>query len=141
MALVRFNQNSPSFFDRFLDEDLFDFGHRDSNTTLPSVNVKENDNSFLLDVAVPGYDKKDFNVEVKNNILTISSEKKEETEEKKEEYTKREFCYKSFSRSFTLPNTADGDKVSAKYEKGILHVEIPKKEEAKPKEPKKIEIQ
>ncbi|NLI72247.1 MAG: Hsp20/alpha crystallin family protein [Bacteroidales bacterium] len=143
MTLVRFTGNP--LIDRFFDTDLFDWTSRNyskTNTTLPSVNVKENDNEFGIEVAAPGFDKDDFKIEVHNDTLTISSEKQEEEKESDESacYTKREFSYQAFTRSFTLPESADGDKVEAAYKKGILTVTIPKKEEAKPKAPKVIEI-
>lgn len=143
MTLVRFTGNP--LIDRFFDTDLFDWSSRNyskTNTTLPSVNLKEDENGYSIEVAAPGLDKNDFKIEVHNDLLTISSEKKEENETKNENerYTKREFSYQSFSRSFSLPQTADGDKVEAVYDKGILTVSIPKKEEAKPKAPRAIEI-
>mgnify|MGYP000886249121 CR=1 FL=1 len=142
MSLVRFSQTP--WFDRFFDNDLLDWSNRNfsqTNTTLPSVNIKENNEAFLVEVAAPGLDKNDFKIEVHNELLTVSSELKEEKESKENErFTKREFSYQSFCRSFTLPTTADGDKVSANYEKGILTVLIPKKEEAKPKPARMIEI-
>ena len=143
MTLVRFTGNP--LIDRFFDTDLFDWTSKNyskTNTTLPSVNVKENDNEFGIEVAVPGFDKSDFKIEVHNDMLTISSEKQTEKEsEESDRYTKREFSYQAFTRSFTLPETADGDNVSANYDQGILTVSIPKKEEAKPKAPRTIEIQ
>ncbi len=143
MTLVRFTGNP--LIDRFFDTDLFDWTSKNyskTNTTLPSVNVRENDNEFGIEVAVPGFEKGDFKIEVHNDVLTISSEKQEtnETKGENEHYTKREFSYQAFTRSFTLPETADGDKVAAGYDKGILTVSIPKKEEAKPKAPRTIEI-
>ena len=141
MSLVRFSQTP--WFDRFFDNDLFDWSNRNfsqTNTTLPSVNIKESDEAFMVEVAAPGLDKKDFKIEVHNNLLTISSEKQEENEAKNGNYTKREFSYQSFCRSFTLPATANGDNISAGYDKGILTVTIPKKEEAKPKPARMIEI-
>ena len=143
MTLVRFTGNP--LIDRFFDTDLFDWTSKNyskTNTTLPSVNVKENDNEFSIEVAAPGFDKNDFKIEVHNDVLTVSSEKQteNETKDESERYTKREFSYQSFSRSFSLPLTADGDKVEAVYDKGILTVSIPKKEEAKPKAPRAIEI-
>lgn len=143
MTLVRFTGNP--LIDRFFDTDLFDWTSKNyskTNTTLPSVNVKENDNEFAIEVAVPGFEKGDFKIEVHNDVLTISSEKQEsnETKDETEHYTKREFSYQAFTRSFTLPETADGDKAAASYDKGILTVSIPKKEEAKPKAPRTIEI-
>ena len=143
MTLVRFTGNP--LIDRFFDTDLFDWTSKNyskTNTTLPSVNVKENDNEFSIEVAAPGFDKNDFKIELHNDVLTVSSEKQteNETKDESERYTKREFSYQSFSRSFSLPLTADGDKVEAVYDKGILTVSIPKKEEAKPKAPRAIEI-
>ena len=144
MNLVKFSNQFPSVLDRFFDNELFDWNVRNfsnTNTTLPSVNIKENTDEFYVEVAAPGFDKKDFNIEVNNDLLTISSEKQIEDEEKDgERITKREFSYQSFSRSFTLPVLVDRDKIKAKYENGILSIVIPKKEEAKPKPAKKIEI-
>ncbi len=144
MALVRFSPQLPSLFDRFFENDLFDWTTRnfsDTNTTLPSVNIKESHEGFEVEMAAPGFSKEDFKIELEHDQLTISSEKKVEDETKDgQNFTRREFSYQSFSRSFTLPNTADGDKIVAKYHNGLLSVRIPKKEEAKPKPAKKIAI-
>lgn len=144
MTLMKFSDQFPSVFNRFFENDLFDWSTRnfsDTNTTLPSVNIKEDINGFEVDMAAPGFEKNDFKIELLNNLLTISSEKKVETETKEgQQFTRQEFSYQSFSRSFTLPNTVEGEKIMAKYENGILKVVIPKKEEAKPKPVKKIEI-
>jgi HSP20 family protein len=133
----------PSFFDEFLNKDWFDMpttGFMRENT-LPAVNIKEDENSFELEVAAPGMKKDDFKLELDNNQLSIFSEKQEEKEEKEENYTRREFSYTSFHRSFNLPeNKVDGNKISANYKDGILHIVIPKKEEAKKKGPKMIKI-
>lgn len=145
MSLVRFQNQLPSMFDRFFEGDLFDWSDRNfslTNTTLPSVNIKENTDAFTVEVAAPGFEKGDFKLELNHDLLTISSEKKVENETKEgERFTKREFSYQSFSRSFTLPNTADGEKIEANYDNGILNICIPKKEEAKPKPSRVIEIQ
>lgn len=144
MALVKFSSNYPSFLNRFLEDDWFDFTNRNfstTNTTLPSVNIKESTEDFEVEVAAPGFDKNDFNIELNHDLLKISSEKKLESETQgNQQFTKREFSYQSFSRSFTLPNTADSEKIEAKYENGILRIVIPKKEEAKPKPPRQISI-
>ena len=143
MTLARFN-NYPSLFDQLFDTDLFDWSNRnysETNTTVPSVNIKENADAFNVEMAVPGFDKKDFKIALDHNVLTISSEKKVENETKKgERFTRHEYSYQSFSRSFTLPEAANGDKISAKYDNGILNVEIPKREEAKPKPMRQIAI-
>lgn len=144
MSLVKFSNQYPSLFDRFFENDLFDWSNRNfstTNTTLPSVNIKESTEDFEVDVAAPGFEKNDFKIELNHDLLTISSEKKVDNETKDgQQFTRREFSYQSFSRSFTLPNTADSEKIGAKYENGILRVFIPKKEEAKPKPIRQIAI-
>ena len=144
MSLVRFSNQMPSLFDRFLENDLFDWTNRNfssTNTTLPAINIKEDENGFEVEMSAPGLDKKDFEIELNNNVLTISSEKKVENETKEgQRFTRREFSYQSFRRSFNLPDTVDNDKIEAKYENGILKLNIPKREESKPKPAKQIEI-
>jgi len=144
---MRRNENYPAwsnFFNEFFNRDWMDWNTRnfsETNTTLPSVNIREGKESYEVDMAAPGLEKKDFRIELKNSVLTISSEKKVDSEEKKgQHFTRREFSYQSFSRSFTLPDTADSEKISAKYDDGILKVVIPKKEEAKAKLARNIEI-
>ncbi len=144
MSLVRFSNQFPSLFDRFFENDMFDWSNRNfstTNTTLPSVNIKEDSNGFNVEMAAPGLTKKDFKIELNNNVLSISSEMKMENETKDDEqFTKREFSYQSFSRSFSLPATVENEKITAKYENGILKILIPKREEAKPKPVKQIKI-
>lgn len=144
MLAKRSENYFPSIFDRFFNSDLMDWNlsnFSSTNTSLPAVNVKETENEFIIDVAAPGLEKKDFNVNFHNNVLTISSEKKNEKEEKKEHYTRREFAYQSFQRSFTVAeNAVDSDKINAKYNDGILHITLPKREEVKPKPLREIKI-
>lgn len=144
MSLVRFTNQVPSMFDRLFEGDLFDWSNRNfsiTNTTLPSVNIKENADEFKVEVAAPGFGKDDFKLHLDNDLLTILSEKREENETQDgERFTKREFSYQSFSRSFTLPQSADAERIDASYENGILRVIIPKKEEAKPQSARLIEI-
>jgi len=144
MLLVRNSNQMPSLFDRFFDGEMFDWNNRNfsnTNTTLPSVNIKDNAVAFTVEVAAPGFEKGDFKIELNRNLLTVSSEKQVENETKENEvFTKREFSYQSFTRSFTLPQIADGDKIEASYESGILVISIPKREEAKPKPARTIEI-
>ena len=144
MLVLRNTNQVPSLFDRFFDGDMFDWSNRNfsnTNTTIPSVNIKENADAFTVEVAAPGFEKGDFKIELNLNTLSISSEKKVENETKEGEvFTKREFSYQSFSRSFTLPQIADGDRIEANYQNGILTVLIPKREEAKPKPARMIEI-
>ncbi len=132
----------PSFIDEFFGKDWMDsvFSDRPGIST-PAVNVKETNDDFMIEVAAPGLDKKDFKVDIDNNMLTISSEKEFKNEEKEEgRYMRREFSYTSFSRSFSLPNAVDAEKINAKHKDGILMITIPKKDEAKRKPPKQIEI-
>lgn len=144
MTLVRYQNQLPSFFDRFFGNELEGWNRANfsnTNTTLPSVNIKENTDVFLVEVAAPGFEKSDFNIELNNDILTISSEKQLNEEVKDDEkIAKQEFSYQSFTRSFTLPELVDEEKISATYENGILSISIPKKEEAKPKPVKQIQI-
>ncbi|MDC6362729.1 MULTISPECIES: Hsp20/alpha crystallin family protein [Flavobacteriaceae] len=117
------------------------FGGTDKwNTTVPAVNIKDNEKEFELELAVPGVKKEDFTVEVDHDVLTVSSEIKSESKDTKENYTRKEFSYSSFKRAFTLPETVDGSKIDAKYEDGVLKLTLPKKEEALPKPKRLISI-
>jgi HSP20 family protein len=144
MTLMRFSNQHPSLFDRFFENDLFDWSNRNysnTSTTLPSVNIKESNDGFEVEVAAPGLSKNDFKVELHHDLLTISSEKEIENETiEGQQFSLREFSYQSFSRSFTLPNTADSEKIGAKYEDGILRIIIPEKEVARPKPARQIAI-
>ena len=144
MSLVKFSNQMPGLFDRFFENDMFDWSNRNysnTNTTLPAVNIKEDKDGFDVEMSAPGFEKDDFKIELNNSLLTISSEKKVENETNEgQQFTRREFSYQSFSRSFTLPETVEGEKIVAKYKNGILSICIPKKEEAKPKPVKQIEI-
>jgi len=112
-----------------------------TNTSLPAVNVKETDDDYFIEVAAPGMTKKDFSINFQNNVLTISSEKQDEKEESDDSYTRKEFSYQSFQRSFTVPgNDVDSDKISASYNDGILNIKLPKREEVKPKPAREIKI-
>ncbi len=148
MTLIRRTENYPAWsnlFNEFLNHDWIDWSHRnysDTNTTIPSVNILESPEDFKIEVAAPGLNKNDFKIEVNQGILRISSEKKEEKENSEEgKYSRKEFSYQSFCRSFNLPLTVESDKIEAKYENGILSVTIPKRDEAKPKPVRMIEIQ
>lgn len=140
MSLVkRNNLFFPSLMNDVMGPDWF--GGTDKwNTSVPAVNIKDNEENFELELAVPGVKKDDFTVEVDNDVLTISSEMKSENEETKDNYTRKEFSYSSFRRAFTLPETVDGSKIDAKYEDGILRLTLPKKQEALPKPKRLISI-
>ncbi len=124
---------SPQLFN--FDSDRFDFANR-----VPSVNITENEKEFKIEMAAPGLERKDFKVEVEDGMLCISSEKKEESKEEKKNYTRREYSYNSFSRSFTLPDNSSPDKINAKYENGVLHISLPKKEVTVSKPAKEIKV-
>ncbi|WP_412560878.1 Hsp20/alpha crystallin family protein [Winogradskyella sp. MIT101101] len=108
--------------------------------TLPAVNVLDNDDEYIVEMAVPGLKKSDFDVNIDNQLLSISAESNTEKEDTNENYTRREFGYSSFKRTFSLPETVETDKIEAKYEEGILKVMLPKREEAKKKPLKQIKI-
>jgi len=135
----------PSIWDNFFNNDLFNWESNFANTgnSMPAVNIKETGDSFLVEMAAPGMEKKDFKVELDGNALTISSEKQNESEEKEgENYSRKEFNYQSFYRTFHLPKeVVNSDKIKAKYENGLLRLEIPKREEAKQKPVRLIDIQ
>ena len=143
--LARRNENYlPSFFERFLNNDLTDWNLTNfsgTNTSLPAVNVKETNDEFVIELAAPGMEKKDFKINFKNNVSTISSEKEDKKEEKKDNYTRREFSYQSFQRAFTVPeNAIMSDKIEATYNNGILEIKLPKREEVKPEPEREIKI-
>jgi HSP20 family protein len=149
MSLVKRNGTVlnplPMLFDDFFSRDLFNWNHSnfsDTNTTIPAVNIKETPDSYEVEVAAPGLAREDFKVELDGNQLTISSEKSFQKEDKGDErYSRKEFSYQSFQRSFNLQKeVVDIDKIKAKYENGLLHLLIPKKEEAKQKPPRLIQI-
>lgn len=130
----------PSIIDEFLKPDWLG-GMQTMQATIPAVNIKESTTSFLIELAAPGKSKDDFNVEIDHNMITISSETKQETEVQEGKYTRKEFNYSSFRRVFTLPETVNTDSIHASYENGVLKIDLPKKEEALPKPKRLIEIQ
>jgi len=113
---------------------------RNGFKTLPAVNISEGENEFTIEVAAPGLEKKDFKIDLDNDSLTIASVREDKNEESQDQYTRREFRYNSFSRSFTLPETVDAESISASHKNGVLNVSIPKKEEAKAKPARQITI-
>jgi HSP20 family protein len=147
-TLVKRNGRSafaPSIWDNLFNRDLFNWESNFANTgnSLPAVNIKETPEHFLVEMAAPGMEKKDFKIELDGSALTISSEKQNEVEEKDgENYSRREFSYQSFYRTFHLPKeVVNADKIKARYENGLLSLEIPKREEAKQKPARLIDIQ
>lgn len=129
-TLVR---NYDSLFNEF-------FNNSYSSVLSPSANIKEADDAYEIELAIPGFTKDDFKIEVHDRTLNVSSVSQSENEEKKENYIRKEFSYSSFSRSFRLPRAVDTDQISAAYENGVLNLHLPKKEEAKVKEPRLISV-
>ena len=138
MSIVLRNSYSPmkSLFEDFLNDDFFNVK---SNWT-PSVNVKEVESEFQIEVAAPGYKKDSFNIEIKDNYLRISSKNESTKEDKNDKYHRREFRASSFERSFYLPKEVNVDDIKASYNDGILSIFIPKKSKVE-KSSKMIEIQ
>jgi len=140
MALIRWNNRLPlaDMFSNFLDSDFIDYFNKRGSD--PAANILEHPESFELNLAAPGLKKEDFKINLDNNVLTISSDLENEKHEEGKNFTRKEFFYGSFSRSFTLPKTINIDKIQAEYENGILTVMLPKKDEAKVDIKKEIKI-
>lgn len=131
----------PAIWEDIFNNDLFNFpSFVSTGTTVPAVNISETENDYTVEMAVPGMKKSDFKINLDRNVLTISSELEEKKEEKKKNFTKKEFSYQSFERSFTLPETVVQEKIAANYTDGVLKVVLPKKEEAKALSPKTIKV-
>ena len=140
MNLIR---KQPPFFPSLID----DFINTDWNLkvpsfsgTVPAVNIKELDSQFEIELAVPGMNKDDFEIEVEDGVLSISSTQEEEQVNEKGKFTRREFSYSSFRRSFTLPDSVYPTKIDATYKEGVLLVLLPKHKEAQPQPKKLIKI-
>ncbi len=142
MNLIRFNQHPVSMLNELMEDfDRSLFNRQNGRQFMtPAVNIRENEEGFVLEMAAPGMQKSDFKINLDNNVLTLSSEKQEEKEESNERYSRREFNYGSFTRSFSLPKTINLDKIKADYKDGILSINLPKREEAKVAVNRQIEI-
>ena len=133
LPMITRRNYKPLTLSDFFNEDFFPTYNR-ASTSLPAVNIREDEKSFYLDLAVPGMNRNDLKIEVKDDVLTISSEQKEDNKEEIDGYKRREFTYSSFCRSFYLPEDVNGEKIGAAYKDGILNIEIPKLGEEKKKE-------
>ncbi len=140
--LSKFNPWYPSFMERFMEKDFKNLLQTVSpEATVPAVNVRETENEFLVEVAAPGMKKDDFDIEMEDNTLIISCERREEKEETEENYTRKEFNYRSFHRTFDIPrHMINRDGIDAKYEDGILFIHLPKTPEAKTRPHRKIKV-
>lgn len=143
MNVVKRNNETNGFFPSVMDELFKDWagGSQVTNKMVPPVNIKETENAFTVELMAPGIKKENFNLEIDNDLLTISAEIKTENSEKEEgKFTRREFSYSSFKRAFTLPETVNTNEINASYQDGILSIGLPKKEEALPKPKRLIDI-
>lgn len=144
MNIVKSNHYRPntSFFDDFLTRDLFDWsGWTAEGSTIPRANIVETNDEFLVELAAPGIRKEDFIVELDNDMLVIQAHIESREDSPREvNYTRKEFSYDSFKRSFYLPNTVEMDGIEGVYQDGILKLVIPKKEEARRKPVRTIPI-
>ena len=140
MSLVRRHTGMfPSLWNEVLAPDWFG-GIDQGKQNFPAVNIQEGELGFTLELAIPGQQKEDFSIEIDDKVLTVSMEKKIDQEEKEGNFTRREFRYSNFKRSFTLPDTVNEDGITAQYEQGILRFSIPKKQEALPRPKRLIEV-
>src|SRR5688572_14969329 len=150
MTLVKFKNGNgsgsvpaidrPLGFPSFFSDTLERLWSDETATWMPAVNIRERAEDFVIDLAVPGMNKEDFSVEVDNGVLTVSGERKDETEHKNDNHTRREFHYGSFRRTFSLPDSANPDEVNASYKDGILTLTVMKREESKLKPKRQIRI-
>lgn len=153
MSLVKFKRRP---FGNLMTQDFFDmddfFDNRgwvrnmipdnfwNGKRSEPALNIKETDNNFEIELAAPGFSKKDFEVTIEDGCLNIKAEKSTSDEEVEENYTRREFSYNAFERSLQLPESVKQEAIKAKYNDGILSFNLAKKEEAKKLPPKKVQI-
>jgi HSP20 family protein len=129
----------PFYLSNLFDDDFFPVLHN-STSSMPAVNIKEDEKNYSLELAVPGMDKNDLKIDINEDVMTISSESKHETEEKRDGYKRKEFSYSSFCRTFYIPENVNRDKIEANYRDGILTVGLPKQEEEKSKIARQINI-
>jgi len=132
-ALAKLNERMPTVFDDFFKpwNEMFDGGIWGKTMNIPAVNIVENKDEFVVSLAAPGLKKEDFKIDVDGNMLTISSEKEETKEEKERKFTRKEYNFMTFSRSFTIPEEVFRDKIEARYEDGVLRILMPRKDEVK----------
>ncbi len=134
---------APTLFSDIFDNAKFygkNWLEKEFGQSLPAVNIKETNKEFNLDLVAPGFQKGDFKINVADNVLTIGAEKEEEKNEENKKFTRKEFSYSSFSRSFNLPESADADQIDAKYSDGILKLSVPKKVETSNLPKKEIKV-
>jgi HSP20 family protein len=129
----------PFYLSNLFDDDFFPV-LQNRTSSMPAVNIKEDEKKYNLELAVPGMEKKDLKIEINEDVLTISSESKHETEENKDGYKRKEFSYSSFCRNFYIPENVNRDNIEANYKDGILTLGLPKQKEEKSKITRQISI-
>lgn len=139
LPMITRRSYKPFLWSSLFDDDFFPVVPQ-RNTSMPAVNIKEDEKKFSLDLAVPGIDKKDLKIEINEDVITVSSETRNEKEETQDGYKRREFSYSSFCRSFYLPENVNREKIEANYRDGILTVVLPKQEVEKAKISREINI-
>lgn len=139
-SLMPINRSLDQFMDQFFNNSITNMVGMDASYTMPSANILEEKDRFVLELAAPGLEKSSFNISMEKDQLIVSAEKSNEQEETGDTYKRREFNYTHFTRSFHLPKYVNREKIEAGYEDGILSILLPKMEEAIEKEPMSIEI-
>ncbi|MFA6060347.1 MAG: Hsp20/alpha crystallin family protein [Taibaiella sp.] len=141
-SLLNLKEIFPPSVDDFFTPwgDWFRKNNLFNHSSVPAMNITDENDHYKVTVAAPGLQKKDFDIDLDNNILTISASSEKEHEEEKKKYSRREYSYSSFSRSFSLPSDVKEDAIDAQYENGILTLNLPKNEQAKQAAEKKIEV-
>jgi HSP20 family protein len=130
--------------DRFFENDLLRMPAqigRQIMRNMPATNIRENEKEYLIELAAPGMAKDDFEINVDEGMMTISSQKEQDTTKEEDNYTRREYNYSSFSRSFKLPDAANADDIKARYEEGVLKITVPKREETNNDNRKRVNIE
>ena len=141
MLALRNLNSLPNLVEEFFNHELpYSWNRNWTTISTPAVNIVEGNDEFRIEVAAPGLNKDDFKINLENDQLTISANKEVKKEENEENYTRREFSYSTFTRTFTLPESVEGEKIKASHKDGILNIHVPKKEEAKPKPAREIAI-
>jgi len=140
--LARINKSYvPAYWDDYFNDNFFNqLNSKSCNGNSPAVNITEDERGYNIEVAAPGITRKAFNIEIENDVLTISTEDKESREENQPNFLRREFNYQTFKRSFQLPDTINQEEIKAKHEAGILTLSLPKKEEEIQKAPRQIDV-
>ena len=139
LPMITRRSYKPFMWSSLFDDDFFPVVSQ-RNTSMPAVNIKEDEKKYQLDLAVPGIEKRDLKIEINEDVITVSSENKNEKEENGDGFKRREFSYSSFCRSFYLPENVNKEKIEANYKDGILTISLPKETEEKSKVTREVAI-